>query len=50
MIPGPSRSVVINTIYKQVSSVNDADRLQSDLESLQQWEEQWLLKYQNVMF
>ena len=32
-------------LYKQVSSVNDADRLQSDLESLQHWEEKWLLKF-----
>ena len=32
-------------LYKQISSVNDADRLQSDLESLQHWEEKWLLKF-----
>ena len=32
-------------LYKQVSSVNDADRLQSVLESLQHWEEKWLLKF-----
>ena len=31
--------------FKQVSSVNDADCLQSDLESLQQWEEKWLLQF-----
>ena len=32
-------------LYKQVSSVSDADRLQTDLESLQHWEEKWLLKF-----
>ena len=32
-------------LYKQVSSVNDADHLQTDLESLQHWEEKWLLKF-----
>ena len=32
-------------LYKHVSSVNDADCLQSDLESLQHWEEKWLLKF-----
>ena len=32
-------------LYKQVSSVNDANRLKSDLQSLQQWEEKWLLKF-----
>ena len=32
-------------LYKQVSSVNDANCLQSDLQSLQHWEEKWLLKF-----
>ena len=32
-------------LYKQVSHINDADCLQSDLESLQHWEEKWLLKF-----
>ena len=32
-------------LYKQVSSVNDANHLQSDLQSLQHWEEKWLLKF-----
>ena len=31
--------------YKQVSSVNDANYLQSDLQSLQHREEKWLLKF-----
>ena len=31
--------------YKQVSSVNDADCLQSDLQSLRCWDEKWLLKF-----
>ena len=31
-------------LYKQVSSVNDANYLQSDLQPLQYWEEKWLLK------
>ena len=29
----------------RVSSVNDADRLQTYLESLQHWEEKWMLKF-----
>ena len=33
------------TVDKQVSSINDAVSLQSDLESLQCWEEKWLLKF-----
>ena len=40
-------------LYKQVSSVNDANRLQIDLQSLQYWEEKCLLKFNisiNVMF
>ena len=32
-------------LYKQVSSVNDANCLQIDLQSLQHWEEKWLLKF-----
>ena len=32
-------------LYKQIPSVNDADCLQSYLESLQHWEEKWLLKF-----
>ena len=36
---------MIIILYKQVSSVNDANRLQSDLQSLQHWEEKWLLKF-----
>ena len=32
-------------LYKQVSSINDTDCLQSYLESLQDWEEKWLLKF-----
>ena len=32
-------------ILKQVSSINDAVNLQSDLESLQYWEKKWLLKF-----
>ena len=31
--------------YKQISSISDADCLQSDLESLHHWEEKWLLKF-----
>ena len=30
---------MIIILYKQVSAVNDTDCLQSDLESLQHWEE-----------
>ena len=32
-------------LYKQISSINDAVSLQSDLESLQCWGEKWLLKF-----
>ena len=32
-------------LYKQVSSVIDTNRLKSDLQSLQHWEEKWLLKF-----
>ena len=32
-------------LYKQVSSVTDANCLQIDLQSLQHWEEKWLLKF-----
>ena len=32
-------------LYKEVSSVNDVNRLQNDLQSLQHWEETWLLKF-----
>ena len=32
-------------LYKQVSSENDANHLQSNLQSLQHWEEKWLLKF-----
>ena len=32
-------------LYKQVSSVNDANHLQSNIQSLQHWEEKWLLKF-----
>ena len=36
--------MILYHIYKEVSSVNDANRLQIDLQSLQHWEEKWLLK------
>ena len=32
-------------LYKEVSSINDADCLQNDLESLQHSEKKWLLKF-----
>ena len=32
-------------LYKQISSVTDANHLQSDLQSLQHWEDKWLLKF-----
>ena len=37
-------------MYRQVSSVNDADCLQSDLESLQHYEEKWLLQFNIAIY
>ena len=32
-------------LYKQVLTVNDAQKLQSDLDSLHSWAETWLMKF-----
>ena len=37
-------------MYRQVSSVNDVDCLQSDLESLQHCEERWLLQFNIAIY
>ena len=33
------------TIFREVASRNDQDRLQQDLNSLQEWETKWLLRF-----